>query len=148
LNGSHAGGYPHFVVPNIACMTCADIELEDEEPPSIHKVVLAAGQPLPKTKGFSSVFDLAAMSRHMGPLKLFGNRSQREEATTLRIQDCRHLLITRDGDRVSVRKIHYLDTPEWQAKEAARRARQIVPRPPKQEFKMRGSLDKAEAVEA
>lgn len=41
------------------------------------------------------------------------------------------LRVVRDGDRVVCHRLRPQDTEEWQEREAARRARQVVPRPPK-----------------
>lgn len=103
-----------------------DDELNDDPLP-VHRIVPAYGQSLPVTSGFVSVFDMAAMSKHLPPLRLSSSRASKRAAT--RIQDAAHLAIERDIGIVRVRRIHYLDTHAWIEQEAARRARQKPPKP-------------------
>lgn len=115
-------------------MIHADDELtqEDElriDPPLVRRLVPAAGQPLPNTKGFSSVFDFGETWRFVDcPPNLFGAKVK-VPAQDVCIQDAVHLCINRQPGFVSVRRVHYLDTAEWQEREAARRARQRPPKP-------------------
>jgi len=118
----------------LACMSHADedtTEADDShiDPPVVHRLVPAAGQPLPNTKGFSSVFDLGETLRFAAPsIKLFGAKTKMR-AQDVCIQDAVHLCISRQPGVVSVRRVHYLETAEWQEREAARRARQRPPKP-------------------
>lgn len=105
-------------------------ECDDEpndDPPPVHRIVPANGQPFPATSGFVSVFDMAAMSKHLPPSRLGGLDSAK--CATKRIQDATHLAIEREAGVVRVRRIHYLDTRAWIEQEAARRARQKPPKP-------------------
>jgi hypothetical protein len=101
----------------------------DDEPPPIKRWVKAADQPLPRTSGFVSVFDLAAMSLHMRPLSLFGHRPARTGDEAVRIQDAIHIEIERYAGHVKVRRLHHTETQAWHDQEVARRARQRPPRP-------------------
>lgn len=101
----------------------------DDEPPPIRRWVKAADQPLPRTSGFVSVFDLAAMSLHMRPLSLFGLRPARTGEGAVRIQDAIHIDIERCAGHVKVRRLHHTETQAWHEQEVARRARQKPPRP-------------------
>ncbi len=123
-------------------------DLDPDDDPALvptQRTVAAVAVPLPQTSGFVSVFDWAAMFRHLGPLALaVGGRGRGRKAnsasTAPRLQDATHLLIERHAQGVRVRRVHYLDCPEWREREAQRRARQQPPKPPAQAFRMRGSL--------
>jgi hypothetical protein len=101
--------------------------------PIVHRVIPAADAPPLAIRGPSSIFDMGA------PLSIKIARSKDEPAVTR---------VIRSAGVTKCQRIQIQDTPEWQQKEAARRARQVLPKPPKQVFKMRGSIDRPEAVEA
>lgn len=131
--------------PSIPAMpTSLDFDLDDD--PALvptQRTVAAAAAPFPQTSGFVSVFDWAAMFWHLGPLALaVGGRGRKANSasTAPRLQDAVHLRIERHARGVTVRRVHYLDCPEWREREAQRRARQQPPKPPAQDFRMRGSL--------
>jgi hypothetical protein len=114
-------------------------EDEIEDAPPVHRLVPAAGQPLPKTLGFVSVFDMAVMSLHQGPFNLSGFRRTQKEKTGQRIQDVAHLSIERGAHGVKVRRMHHTETEEWKERETARRARQTPPKPPRQDFTLKNT---------
>ena len=115
-------------------MIHADDELTEEDelridPPVVHRVVPAVGQPLPNTRGFSSVFDFGETLRFAtSAVNLFGAKVKARNQDVC-IQDAVHLRVTRQPGLVTVSRVHYLDTAEWQEREAARRARQRPPKP-------------------
>lgn len=117
-----------------ACMSHADEELTEVDdlridPPVVHRLVSAVGQPLPNTRGFGSVFDFGEALRFAtSAVNLFGAKVKARTQDVC-IQDAVHLRINRQPGCVSVRRVHYLDTAEWQEREAARRARQRPPKP-------------------
>jgi hypothetical protein len=113
-------------------------EMEDEPPP-VHRLVPAAGQPMPRTSGFVSVFDMATMSLHGGPLNFGGFRRPQKQAARRCFQDVPHLQIERSAQGVKVRRMHHTETDEWRQQETARRARQRPPKPPKQAFRLKSA---------
>jgi len=113
-----------------------DLDLETDSEPIVRLLVPAAGQQLPDTTGWPSVFDFAAsMLLNDAPRK----RRCAANDEPVSIQNAVHRQIERSAGLVVHRRIHYLDTAEWHEREAARRARQVLPRPPKQTFRIRRS---------
>lgn len=136
------GAVRQSLIPSIWSMSTDDLVLDDtdlgpDEPPPVHNLVSAADQPLPDTRGWPSIFDFAGYvglnpgATHAPPLKATNDRK------SLEIQDQVHLSIVRSVGLVRCRRVHYLDTVAWQEKEQARRARQKLPKPPKQSFRLR-----------
>lgn len=116
-----------------------DLDLGPDEPPPVHNLVPAAGQPLPDTHGWPSIFDFAGYVG-LNPNSANGpTLKSTSKGEALEIQDQVHLSIVRSVGIVRCRRVHYLDTAAWQEKEAARRARQVLPKPPKQRFRLRGT---------
>lgn len=70
----------------------------------------------------ASVFDLAAGAPRI-PLRPRGAASAETDRSVLRI--------IRDGDRTRCERLLPQETDEWQQREAARRAKQKLPKPPK-----------------
>lgn len=96
---------------------------------------------MPDTAGWPSIFDLAASVA-------FGNAwppptdqplPQRSAALDA-LQDQIHLAVERSAGLVRCRRLHHTDTQAWRDQEAARRARQVLPPPPKQGFRLKRRL--------
>lgn len=124
-------------------MSADDIEFDDtdlgpDELPPVHLLVSAADRPLPETWGWPSIFDFAAAGGPGANGLTWGSKA-RSEANPPTIQERMHISIVRTVGLVRCRRIHYLDTDAWQEKEAERRARQVLPKPPKQRFRLRGT---------
>lgn len=96
--------------------------------PIIHAWVSAAEAPPPKTRAPRSIFDLAASQVIAEAMCRRGFRATPEPKT---IQQAAHKQVTREGSVTRCTRLHHTDTTEWQEREAARRARQKVPKPPK-----------------
>lgn len=79
--------------------------------------VQAAERSRPARPGPASVFDLAVVQ--MRPVKLSSEQRRRHSR-----------VIEKVGGRVRI-MVDERETPEWQEREYQRRARQVVPRPPK-----------------
>jgi hypothetical protein len=91
--------------------------------PIIKRVIPASQAERIQIKGPVSVFDMGYMQ---APLTA---KVQSEPENIL-------YRVTRDSDVTRCQRIQIQDTQEWKEKEAARRARQVLPKPPKQEFRM------------
>lgn len=121
-------------------MHAADEFLERDDDPSVHLLVPAEGQPLPETRAWPSIFDLAAaMAFGFEPPAetIRSARRSRGCGDPALIQNQVHTRIEREPGRISCRRLHYLDTDAWRDQEAERRARQVLPRPPRQTFRLR-----------
>lgn len=111
---------------------------DEEDPlvlaPVVHEWVRASECAAPVTTAPSSIFAFAA---GQGSLAI---RSFRPTDDPKGVREAKHGDIYRDDDG-TVRHIRkdYTDTDEWKEKERARRARQIIPRPTRQTFKMKNS---------
>ncbi|MBS3018556.1 hypothetical protein DJFAAGMI_01288 [Comamonas sp. PE63] len=97
------------------------------DPPIVHSIVRAQDCSVPPLKGPTSVFDLAASG-----LKQRKARTGRGCSREVRV-------VTRECGVVRCLRVRFADTAEGLEKERQRRARQIVPRAPKQTFRMRNS---------
>jgi hypothetical protein len=71
----------------------------------------------------ASVFDLALGGAPRIQIRPRASSGQPEAAPLVRI--------IRDGDRTRCERLQPQETEEWQLREAARRARQVLPKPPK-----------------
>lgn len=124
----------------------AEIDPDEIEEPGdrfTHIVTSAADLPMPKTRAPSSIFALAAehaadhvISEVMGTRKHRAAHAQEPEQPK---QDQIHRRIIRSTADGITRHIsmRYQETEEWAEKERARRARQKLPKPPKQTFRLR-----------
>lgn len=94
---------------------------------STQLISAASDRPLPETRAPSSVFDLADISRFgwLGAVRKAGQTAAKPPP----IQERVHTVITRDFGLIRCKRLHHTETVEWKEQEAARRARQIVPRP-------------------
>lgn len=118
-------------------------EIEEPGDHFTHVITSATACEMPKTRAPCSIFALAAghaadqvISEFMSP------RKQREEAAPepeAPQQDTIHRRISRSmADGITRHTaMRYQDTDEWAEKERARRARQKLPKPPKQAFRLR-----------
>ncbi|WPB58624.1 hypothetical protein [Xylophilus sp. GOD-11R] len=93
------------------------------------RITKAKGKKLPRTLGYSSVWDLAAAGERPKSLGTFAPEAARKVITRA---------VRTDGV-TRVYAVQEQETQEWQDKEQARRARQRPPKPQKQRFKMRNS---------
>lgn len=118
-------------------------EIEEPGDRFTHIVTSAADCPIPKTRAPSSIFALAAehaadhvISEVMGTRKHRAAQAQEPEPAQ---QDQIHRRIIRSTADGITRHIsmRYQETEEWAEKERARRARQKLPKPPKQTFRLR-----------
>jgi hypothetical protein len=99
-----------------------------------HLLLSATGQALPETRAPRSVFDLSDLD---GFSWLMDGRARLQSLNRPpTIQEQTHTVITREIGVTRCKRLHHTETREWQEQETARRARQIVPRPPKQSFKL------------
>lgn len=118
-------------------MSADDEDLELDDFPVIHRLAAAVDRPSPDTAAWPSIFDLAAAAKfgHFGSTRL--KRRAPVHARTSALQDQVHLSIQREPGRVVCRRVHHQDTDAWKQQETARRARQVLPRPPKQTFRIK-----------
>lgn len=112
-----------------------DIPEEGDFP--AHRWASAAECPLPEELGPASIFDLGSSVAAAQVLAEFRLRPRAAKAHPANHQPMRPARIIREGDTVRHVAMRIQETDEWQEKERARRARQILPKPPKQTFKLR-----------
>lgn len=124
-------------------MSADDEDLERDDFPVVHCLVAAVDRPAPDTAAWPSIFDLAAAASFGYVWSIRLKRRVPAPAGAPALQDQVHLNIQREPGRVVCRRVHHQDTDAWQQQEAARRARQVLPRPPRQTFKLKGSGAKA-----
>ena len=132
---------PAPATPSVSDTSCmANCDLEDEPDMEVKSeymprerptrlVVPAAGQPLPDTWGLCSVFDLAFLP--IPPCVGAARRPNVHQDSASALQEQTHTRVTREPGIVRCQRLHHTDTQAWKEQETARRARQIVPRPPK-----------------
>jgi len=102
---------------------------DDEDDYPVHRLTSASQCEIPKGMGPASIFAAGAaacLSNLMGS----GRQDQPEPI---------HRRIVRDVGHVVHHALRVQETQEWIEKEARRRARQKLPKPPKQKFKTKGS---------
>lgn len=121
------------VVVQLSIELVPRVDAEDEDDalvtaPIIHAWVSAQDCPPPKTRAPRSIFDLAASQVIAEAMCRRGFRPDPEPKT---IQQAAHKQVVREGGVTRCTRLHHTDTTEWQEREAARRARQKVPKPPK-----------------
>jgi hypothetical protein len=103
-----------------------DLTDPDEPPPFVHRWVRAADAPALRSIGVASIWEAASCPVHTQ----MRQRPEREPTSERRRREREvHTVVHREAGRVICRRIPAQETEEWQAKEAARRARQKVPRP-------------------
>lgn len=112
-------------------------EIEEAGDRFTHVVVSAAECPLPKTRAACSIFSLASEFAARQVIAEFMLGQDDDELDSTPPPDPHHRRIIRDGDTTRHISMRYQDTEEWAEKERARRARQKLPKPPKQTFKLR-----------
>lgn len=105
----------------LIAIACNDEQCDDDPliiKPVIHRIIPATGAAPLVVSGPRSVFDMGAMTK---PLVRPSRREVQGQCAVTRV-------VRTDGVTRCVR-IQIQDTPEWQAREAARRARQKPPKP-------------------
>lgn len=100
--------------------------VNDLEP--IQRVVPAGSTALPSVLGLRSVFEMGKSVQQRGPAPGGGAS-----------HPARSSVIVRAGGVTRHTSVREQDTAEWAEKERQRRARQRLPPPPKQTFKMEGT---------
>lgn len=106
-----------------------DDDIEDDEVPFVHLIVPAAMRAPPRTRSPSTVFDLGTWTR---PLAWKFDRSSRlTESELIALRQTRPRRIVADVGVIRCTTIRVEESEEWQEREAARRARQVLPRPPR-----------------
>lgn len=98
-----------------------------------HRWARAEDCETPKIRGVASVFDLAAR-QVIAEFMLPRRRAQQEVTNDAPVI---HRRIVREGDVTRHIAMRVQDTDEWKERETARRARQVLPKPPRQTFKLR-----------
>jgi hypothetical protein len=119
---------PAKPVPQIDYEVQDDLTDPDELPPFVHRWVRAADAPALRSIGVASIWDAARCPVHTQ----MRQRPEREPTSERRRREREvHTVVQREAGRVVCRRILAQETEEWQAREAARRARQVVPKPSK-----------------
>ena len=131
------------LLPQVAPLlteTASDAD-DDFERPVVHRIVSAAGQPLPACLGPRSIFELYTLA------DVAAAEVVAEQPLVLAPQADRPL-VARDAGVTRCAGAAYPSnrwTPEREEQERQRRARQKPPRPSKQKFKMKGTKTWADA---
>ncbi len=102
-----------------------------------HRWTLAAACEAPKVRGPASIFELGASVAAAQVINEFRLRPRAAKVHTIEQQAMRPARIIREGDTVRHVAMRVQETDEWQEKERARRARQVLPKPPKQTFRLK-----------
>jgi len=127
------GLLPEPVAPLLA--EPADAADDDFERPVVHRIVSAAGQPLPTTLGPRSIFELFTLADAAAADVV-------AEQPLVLTPQAERPLVTRDAGITRCAGAAYPSnrwTPEREEQERQRRARQKPPRPQRQKFKMKGT---------
>lgn len=103
-----------------------------------HWIVKAEDRPLPKGLGARSIFDLGLSAMPAQVIsEMMATRPEEKPMAPMPDQIHRRIIrSTADGITRHI-SMRYQDTEEWAEKERARRARQKLPKPPKQSFRLR-----------
>ncbi len=112
-----------------------DDEPEEGDFPT-HAVVKATECAPIKTVAPASIWDLGARHAAASVIAEFTLGRRRAAADRPEQHPPRHARIVRDGDVTRYIPMRVQETPEWEEKERARRARQVLPKPPKQSFRL------------
>lgn len=114
-----------------------EVALDDDfERPIVHRVIPAAGQPIPTALGPRTIFELCSISDEAAA-EVLG-----ELAHEPAMQPQERPLVTRDAGITRASGCAYPAnrwTPEREEQERQRRAKQKPPRPARQKFKMKGT---------
>lgn len=97
------------------------------DPPIVHSIVRAEDCGAPFISGPTSVFDLASAA-----FQLRTPPGQADRSSNV-------MVVTREAGIVRCQVVRFAETDEGMERERQRRARQVVPRARKQNFKMRNS---------
>lgn len=122
--------------PRMPVLVDPDDIPEDGDFPQ-HRWTCAAACEAPKVRGPASIFELGASVAAAQVINEFRLRPRAAKVHTLEQQAMRPARIIREGDRVIHVSMRIQETDEWQEKERARRARQVLPKPPKQTFRLK-----------
>ncbi len=108
----------------------------DEKPEKgdypVHRIVSATDCKRPDTKAACSAFDQSALV--VKPSKVDGR--MKDSARTPQV----HAQVIREGDVTRHISLTYQETSEWAEKNQVRRAKQKLPKPPKQSFRLRKEI--------
>lgn len=101
-----------------------------------HWIVKAEDRPLPKGLGARSIFDLGLAAM---PAQVISEMmtARTDEKPIAPMPDPIHRRVIREAGVTRHISMRYQETEEWAEKERARRARQKLPKPPKQTFRLR-----------
>lgn len=101
-----------------------------------HWIVKAEDRPLPKGLGARSIFDLGLSAM---PAQVISEMmaTRAEEKPLAPMPDPIHRRVIREAGVTRHISMRYQETDEWAEKDRARRARQKLPKPPKQTFRLR-----------
>ena len=102
-----------------------------------HRWTRAAACEAPKVRGPASIWDLGASVAAAHVINEYRLRPRAAKVHTIEQQAIRPARIIREGDITRHVAMRVQETDEWQEKERARRARQVLPKPPKQTFRLR-----------
>lgn len=102
-----------------------------------HRWTRAADCDSPKTTAPASIWDLGSSIAAAQVINEFRLRPRAAKAHPEDRQPIRPARIIREGDTVRHVAMRVQETDEWQEKERARRARQVLPKPPKQTFRLK-----------
>lgn len=123
------------LMPLAIALVSEAVEPEDIDPPIVHRMISAAGQPPPATRAPRSIFDLYALTA----AQVISEEHEPADETPLQLA---RPLVTRDVGVTRCAGSAYPAnrwTPEREEQERQRRAKQRPPRPTKQQFKMKGT---------
>lgn len=101
-----------------------------------HWIVKAEDRPLPKGLGARSIFDMGLAAMPAQVIAEMMDQSADEQPITPMPDPIYRRIIREDGITRHM-SMRYQETEEWAEKDRIRRSKQVLPKPPKQSFRLR-----------